>query len=436
MVLFSVILISNLGFCLYLSSFVFYKNPTDRLNRFALIFCLAFSYQTLVNFGLTVAESLEAATIWVKIGAFHPFLIAFHLHFVFVFTGKMAFLKSKGFYIVLYGWALIFSIIDLSTNLIIGEIVREGEFWVTRNPIDASLALGKDVTTTILLILTLATCAFYLLQVRNEIRRPQTQFVIIGLIALYLIGSYLPAIGLFAICYAVSRYGINALTPKLTSEIVMNRLPEVLLYVDPAGRVQFANDAACVTLNYSREDLIGLDFDRISAGGDNPHNNALGFEKMKGVGHVGNLEFNFRTKSGQIIPLLISMAELRGPTGHPRGILYLGREMTQIKKREAEWAKGQQELELDSVIKADFLALQSTDLMKTTKEILESLKFLLDPHEEPLTPSQKKYIDAIFNASEKLEKMGQEMHEISVAGKDLYSLHREGFSLKPHFKPL
>ncbi len=430
MVLVSVILIVNLGVCLFLSSFVYYKNPTEQLNRFALILCIALAYQTLVNFGLSVAESLEAATLWVRIGAFNPLGIAFNLHFIFMFTGKKAFLKSKGFYIVLYGWALIFSLIDLSSNLVIGEIVREGEFWVTKNPIDPSLALAKTVTVYILLALSLVICVLHLLQVREDVRRSQTQFIMFGLIMLFLVGQYVPALGLFSICYAVSHYGVGALTQKLTTEIVMNRLPEVLFYVDAAGRVQFANNAACVTLGYSKEEFVGLPFEHISVGGDNMLGRAQGFEKIKAMGHAGNLEINFRAKNGQQIPLLVSIAEMRGHTGHPRGFLYLGREITQIRKREAGWAKSQQELELDSVIKADFLALQSTDLMKTTKIILENLRALLDPHEEPLTHQQKQRVDAIVDASEKLEKMGQEMHEVSVAGKDLYSVHRESVPLK------
>ncbi len=431
MVLVSVILILNLGACFFLSSFVYYKNPTEQLNRFALIFCIASAYQTLVNFGLSVAESLEVATIWFRIGSFLPFTIAFNLHFVFLFTGKTAFIKSKGFYIVLYGWALFFSLIDLFSNLVIGDIVHGEEFWVSTNPIDLSLALGKIISVYFLLGLSLLICVLYLLQVREDVRRSQTQFVVFGLILLFLLGQYFPALGLLLICFAVSRYGVGALTPKLTTEIVMNRLPEALLYIDPAGRVQFANDAACKTLNYSKEELVGLPFERISVGGDNMLSREQGFEKIKATGHAGNIEINFRAKNGQQVPLLISIAEVRSRTGHPRGFLYLGREITQIRKREAEWAKGQQELELDSVIKADFLALQSTDLMKTTKTILENLKFLLDPNEEPLTQHQKQRVDAIVNASEKLEKMGQEMHEVSVAGKDLYSLHRENFPLKP-----
>jgi PAS domain S-box-containing protein len=431
MVFFSVILMLNLWLCLFLSGFVYYKNPSANLNRFALVYCLATSYQVLVNFGLTVAGSAEVAMVWVKIGSFTIFIIAISLHLVVYFTERRGLLRSKVFYILNYGWPLVFSLIDLFTNLTIGEVVWDGAFWVTTNPIDPALALGKSVLIDIALVLVLVTYILYLVMVRDEIRRAQTLFIIFGLLLLYTTGLYIPALGLTLICYAISRYGVNALTPRLTTEIVMNRLPEVLLYVDPAGRVQFADDAACLILNYSREELVGQRFDNISTEGGIMQDRVKGFQKIKDTGHAGNLELTFRGKSGQQVPLLVSIAELRGPTGSSRGLLYLGRELAPIKKRESEWAKGQQELELDSVIKADFLALQSTELMKTTKTILENIRILLDPHGEPLGHSQKQRVDAILEASEGLEKMGQEMHEISRAGKDLYSLHRESIPLKP-----
>ncbi len=431
MVLLSVILLLNLWFCIFLSSFVYYKNPAERLNQYALIFCIALSYQTIVNFGLSLADTLEAATIWVKIGAFNPFGIAFNLQFIFLFTGKRAFLKSKGFYIVLYGWALVFSLIDLSSNLIIGQLVHEGEFWVAINPIDPSLALGKQISVYFILTLSILTCVFYLLQVREDVRRSQTQFILLGLILVFLLGQYAPALGLLCIIYAISRYGIGMLAPQLSTEIVMNRIPDILLYVDPAGRVQFANNAACKTLFYSKDELEGVNFNQISVGGDNLQAREQAFENIKVTGSSGTVELRFRAKNGQQIPMLVSIAEVRSRTGRPRGILYLGHEIEQIRKREAEWAKSQQELELDSVIKADFLALQSTDLMKTTKIILENLKNLLDPHGEQLSLQQKQHADEILAASEKLEKMGQEMHNVSIAGKDLYSVHRETFPLKP-----
>jgi len=431
MVLFSVILVFNFAICLFLSSFVYYKNPTEKLNRFTLILCLAYSYQALISFGLTVVESLEAANLWFKFGSFYPFLIAFQLHFIFVFTENQAFLKSKGFYIVIYGWALTFSLIDLFTNLVIGEIVREGEFWVSENPIDAVLAMGRQVSIYILLVLTLGICVLYLVQTRNEVHRAQAQFIILGLIVSYAIGEFVPAFGIFLICYAISRYGVNSLTPKLSAEIVMNRLPEVLLIIDNTGRVQFANKAACVTLDYSREELVGLQFNRIAAGVENSQDHAKSFEKVKSTGHTGNIELNFRGKNGKQVPLLVSIAEVRGLTGHSLGLLYLGREITHMKKREADWAKSQQELELDSISKIDFLALQSKELLKMTKSILENLRSLRDPQEEPLTISQKQRITAVLDAATGLEKMGQEMHDISTPGKDIYELHRQNFALKP-----
>ncbi|OLS12863.1 MAG: signal transduction histidine kinase [Promethearchaeota archaeon CR_4] len=431
MVLFSVILVINFAFCLFLGSFVYYKNPTEKLNRYTLILCIAYAYQTLINFGLTVVESPETANTWFKFGAFYPFLLAFQLHFIFFFTEKKVVLKSKGFYIIVYGWALIFSIIDLSTDLLIGKIEHVGESWVAQNPVNSELWLVRTVSVWVILAMMLVFCGIYLLQTSNEARRAQAQFLFFGLIAFYLIGQYLPFLGLSLICYAVSRYGVNALTAKLSAEIMMNRLPEVLLFIDATGRVQFANSAASATLDYSREELVGLPFDYISAGGNKSQGPLESFEKIKSTGHAGNLELKFRAKNGAEIPLLTSIAEVRGSTGRALGFLYLGREITQIKKREAEWAKSQQELELDSIIRLDFLALQSTELLRMTKVISENLKSLLGSQEEPLSISQNRQINSIFEATQGLDKIGQEMHNISTPGKDINALHRQNFPLKP-----
>src|SRR4030042_4067214 len=139
----------------------------------------------------------------------------------------------------------------------------------------------------------LVFCGIYFLQTSNEARRAQAQFLFFGLIPFSLIGQYLPFLGLSLICYAVSRYGVNALTAKLSAEIMMNRLPEVLLFIDATGRVQFANSAASATLDYSREGLVGLPFDYISAGGNKFHRPLGRFEKRKSTGAGGICELTY-----------------------------------------------------------------------------------------------------------------------------------------------
>ncbi len=107
--------------------------------------------------------------IWIKIGSFTPCICAIGLHLVVYFTEKRALLRSKGFYILNYGWPLVFSLIDLITNLTISEVVWDRAFWVTKDPINPGLALGKAVLVDIVLVLIVVTCILYLVMVRDEI---------------------------------------------------------------------------------------------------------------------------------------------------------------------------------------------------------------------------------------------------------------------------
>ena len=72
------------------------------------------------------ANNVEVAVLWTKALFLWPFLLPLMVHFTLVFT-ENSLIKKKVTYVLLYGPALIFSEIDLATNLISSAPVRH--YW-------------------------------------------------------------------------------------------------------------------------------------------------------------------------------------------------------------------------------------------------------------------------------------------------------------------
>ena len=78
---------------------------------------LANAYWAFCQFMLTESISFDSAAFWAKSIFLWPFLVAFMLHFTLVFT-ESDLLKHKLVYLALYLPAIVFSLIDLTTNWI------------------------------------------------------------------------------------------------------------------------------------------------------------------------------------------------------------------------------------------------------------------------------------------------------------------------------
>ncbi|HMF31447.1 MAG TPA: PAS domain S-box protein, partial [Candidatus Lokiarchaeia archaeon] len=433
--IFPILLAINLGLAIFLASYVFYQNPSNPLNRLTLLLCLMYCYEIIDDLGLSLTVTSDSALFWFKVGSFSLLIVVFQLHFALFFAKQSTILRSKVFYIVIYGYAAVFTGIDLFTNLVIGDVLSPqnlliGSTWINLYPENELLSVFRGIIEYTILGITVVVCVIRLLQERDESQRQQAFYVTFGMFLLVALTPYASALGLLLICYGVSRFGVGVFTPVLSAEIIMDHLPEVLIMVNPSGKVQFANQAAVKALGYTNQEIVGLSFERMTI----PHPPEQSHGQMSTIirnsGHVHDFGMIFKAKDGHQVPLSVSIAEVRRRRGKYVGLLYLGWDAEPMQKRERELSKLQQELQEECDAKTSYLATEASEIQVANQNILESLRAILAKSRSTLPDAQQRKFNTILANAEAIDVIGQEMRELSEQTGDYFSPNRQDISIK------
>ncbi len=129
-------------------------------------------------------------------------------------------------------------------------------------------------------------------------------------------------------------------------ENVMNSLGEMVFVTDMERKIITINPAVTETLGYSRDELHGQPVNMIMDG-------EVSFAETDSKllfshGTVRSHEGFFRTKSGELIPVLATLSQMRQADGDSYGIVYAGRDITIQKKAERELQLAAKVMETDS----------------------------------------------------------------------------------------
>lgn len=88
------------------------------------------------------------------------------------------------------------------------------------------------------------------------------------------------------------------------TQFAMDRAMDSILWVDGAGRVAYANDSACASLGYSREELLGMEIFEVDP--DFPRDQWEQHKEAMRSGGSMSFESRQRTKSGRTFPVEVS----------------------------------------------------------------------------------------------------------------------------------
>ncbi len=128
--------------------------------------------------------------------------------------------------------------------------------------------------------------------------------------------------------YTVARLGLVPITPSLAANEIIGTMRDLLLVSDRDGRIQFANNAACTFLGYTREDIVGRPLEELMVPTD-------GNEATLRGRWVRDREYLFRTKAGQPIELTLSQSPVTHQ-GEVTGAVLIGRDLRDRKRYEWE----------------------------------------------------------------------------------------------------
>jgi PAS domain S-box-containing protein len=357
--LFSFIVVFALG------SFTFFRDMRKPLNRVFMLLCLSLAFWSLTEFAYRQTDSFETAHFWLRANAFIYLVPPLLLHFMLIFTGESKSINSKLAYPSIYAPALVFIILSLTTDTMGGEPVKEYWGWTFTLPDEPVLYSIGQIWSYGLGLLSLYLCLLFYLKETEYKKKQQAKHVLIGfliVVAVALITEWLfpmlqitvpelATISFTAICifasYAIWKYKLFALTPAAVAENILSTMPDSLLLVSPDHRITLANKAALEMLGYKESELTGQPLEIIF--GQNDDNGAVSTEEASEYSEdtsIIGIETTFKTKTDTLIPIFLSRSVMKDREGELLGIIYIGRDITELKLAEEEKRKMEEQLQM------------------------------------------------------------------------------------------
>lgn len=341
----------------------YYRSRKTYLGKVFLLFSLFIAYWAFTEYNIRQAHTIDDAYVWLKIGSFLPFTIPLLLHFFLVYTRKWEIIEKHTAYLVLYSPAIIFSLINLRSDVIGGKLVKTYWGWRHGNT-ESNLILSVFLLWCLIIILyEVYVCArYYQLLIGNK--RKNFQKIMLwfcGLITLAF-GAYcmehfyvinVPEltniIGLLVVLLLYSsilHYTALATPADVADEILTNISESVFLVGDNGDVIRF-NKAAEQLTGYDEDQLTGEKFDHL-LNADIIKKIELEFIKSKK--RTVEIETAIKTRNGTDKPVLISFSVVYNKRHEIFTFIYVLQDLTHKIRAEQELEKVQRLNTLELIV--------------------------------------------------------------------------------------
>ena len=398
--------------------FALRQDSKQWLNRIFFLYCMAVAYLALAQFGCSLTTDSGAAAIWLKAGAFWPFIIAFLVHFSIIFNEKSQ-LHNKLIYFIIYIPALSFAVLDLSTELLQGAPVEGTWGWTYGVPVDTTIYYVPGLWACGMTFAALYICMKNYLGATDRIKKQQTLFVLLGIsvpmMIMLVIGVIIPATGIESpnltsvgfvtgivfIIFAIYKYRLFQLNTVTAAEEIISTMTDPLLLVNPEGKIVQVNQATLYLLGYERSELIDLAFESLLTEGQK---DIVSTRAKQGIAPVraSDIEVIFSSRDSREIPVALSWSPVRDRHGTLLGTVYVGRDLTDRKLAEEELQNAYKDLELR-------VKERTADLAKANEKLRQEIA---DRNQaEQALVNQEEYFRALIdNSSDAIIVLGPDMN--------------------------
>ncbi|PNU19936.1 hypothetical protein C2E25_09705 [Geothermobacter hydrogeniphilus] len=154
---------------------------------------------------------------------------------------------------------------------------------------------------------------------------------------------------------------------------ILDSMNDSLMVVVADGTIRKANRASCRMLEYQPEELLGMSIEKIFA--ERSDTADSWFDHFIDSRDGEQVELEYRTRSGNLVPVLFSSAPLTGEDGEGDALICLAQDITERKIAEEKIRSGKRFLEtvLDS-LQEEMMILDANSLtiLKANKAFVES----------------------------------------------------------------
>jgi len=330
--------------------FLLWKDPKSSLNRACAAFfaCLAlwsFAYIFIHNFNISKDTAKLFDNIssigWASFGGFF-------LWFSLIFTEKKKILKTKMIYPLIFTLPLLF-IYTQWAGLLTVDYIKRPWGW------EAAWSGSIWWTSYFIYYLSFTVIGLYLIlnfrrKTKEPIKKKQAGIIFIATLVTLLLGFFtevilsglhiysIPLLGdvntlcwAFGIVFAMVKYKLMIITPSAAAENIVSTMADSLILLDRQGNITTVNKAALDLSGYGKDELTGKPVELFFR--EKGFKGILLDRAIKGES-IRNDELNFKTKTGNNIPVIFSSSAMMDKAGEMAGIVCVVKDITERKKTE------------------------------------------------------------------------------------------------------
>jgi PAS domain S-box-containing protein len=327
--------------CLLLGFVVYSLNRRALLNKIFVLASVAAFFYSFTTVMMWQAGTFESAYFWNKMGSVWPFFVVLVVHFALVFT-ESNWLKNKFTYLALYLPAVLFLLIELTTDWINGPPVLE--YWGYNDTASSTIVYAvSTVWSAVLPILAFILCFQFYRMATDETSKRQRKFVSIGFavpimafiltnMILRSVSVKIPNLGILSILIfshfvgaAVWKHGLFAFDAALAAENIISTIPDSLVLTDMKGTMFKMNKRLLSFLGYSENELMGNSIATLCA---DRKQCVTVLKKVVEQRVIRNHELVCKTKLGGEKTVLFSGSVVQSKTGRDIGLTCIIHDIT------------------------------------------------------------------------------------------------------------
>jgi PAS domain S-box-containing protein len=437
---------------IFFGNYVFFRNPRNNENKIFFVLSIIVAIWAFTDFEMLIANSYEEAWVWLKISSFWFLMIPIFFHFIVSVTKHEKSKVWRGLVGIIYGLAVCFTLLGLTSNWIIGDPILEYYGWTYGITDHLEFYYIALLTSFFVIIMNLYLCVRYYKVVTTRQKRLQTLLILSGCmiytlmsvisegilplaeIRLPVMSSLYFNIACIFFGVAILKYGLFTLNPITAAESIIVAMPDMLFLVDLDGRIKGVNPAVLHNLNYNKGQLLGSLIDEIweiheistKMKWDQPQILVAELEQHENQ----QLDIYFRTNSGVRKPVSVVASLVKDANSQYLGIALVVRDITPLKLLFDQILEAKVNAESANIAKSEFLSNMSHELRTPLNVIIGFSEILEDKTLGTLNFDQTEQIKIINESSHLLLNIINDILDISQIERGTTNLNREYCSLQ------
>jgi PAS domain S-box-containing protein len=183
-----------------------------------------------------------------------------------------------------------------------------------------------------------------------------------------------------------------------------------LVTINPDGKITDVNNAAELVTGLKRDELIGSDF---SGYFTEPGKANEGYQKVFTDGFIKDYPLTIQNKSGALVDVLYNSSVYRNVYGEIHGVFAAARDVTELKKKEAELSKLNENLIRSNAELEQFAYVASHDLQEPLRMVASYTQLLGKRYKDKLDSDANDFINFAVDGATRMQRLINDLLDYS-----------------------